>query len=474
MSANSATQQRPGTVSRRDFLGGAGSAAIATSFAATAARTLAAPARTARPNILLIITDQQHIDTIAAAGCAHTQTPAMDRLATRGTLFTQSYSANPLCSPARAAIFTGRTSCETGVYQNGLPIRSDIPNLGQWLAEQAGYETIYAGKWHVPRSFTNFIPGFAVINTGIGGQGNIGDTCTSQACETYLRNRSANAPFLLVASFLQPHDICEWLRLNSNHLDALPYPELRAQLPPLPGNFGFDPDEPATMTMRRLGNEACQNEWTEEQWRYYIWSYYRHVEMVDAEVGRVLQALDDSGCADNTVVVFTADHGEGTAHHQMTRKNQLYDEAVKVPFIISWPGRLPAGGTDRVHLITGMDIMPTLCDCVGIKPPPNMRGTSLRPLLEGRTVPGHAHVVAEVHTNTARMVRTAQHKYIKYVDDPVEQLFDLRNDPGELRNLARDSGHADALREHRKLLLDWETSLDVAPKVPHAEKWRQA
>jgi len=467
MSAKSATG-RPRTrgVSRREFL-------LTVPFAAGAVRTLAAPAARVRPNILLVITDQQHIDTIAAAGCAHLRTPAMDRLAARGTLFTQSYSANPLCSPARAAIFTGRTSCEAGVYKNGLPIRADIPNLGQWLADQAGYETVYSGKWHVPRSFTSFIPGFTVINTGIGGQGNIGDTCASLACEGYLRNRSRAKPFFMVASFLQPHDICEWLRLNSSHLDSLPYPGLRDQLPPLPANFGFDPDEPAAITMRRLGNEGARNEWTPEQWRYYIWSYYRHVEMVDAEVGRVLQALDDNGYADSTVVVFTADHGEGTAHHQMTRKNQLYDEAARVPFIISWPGRMPQGRTDDEHLITGMDIAPTLCDCAGVKPPPRMRGKSLRPLLEGRDKQWHSHIVAEVHVNTGRMVRTPRYKYIRYVDDPVEQLFDMAADPGELTNLVRDSRHGDALREHRKLLRQWERGLDVAPKTPNADKWRQ-
>ena len=101
-----------------------------------------------------------------------------------------------------------------------------------------------------------------------------------------------------------------------------------------------------------------------------------------------------------------------------------------------------------------------------------MRGKSLRPLLKGRVVQWHSHIVAEVHTNTARMVRTPRYKYIKYVDDPVEQLFDMAADRGELKNLARDGSHGDDLREHRKLLSQWERSLDVAPKTPHADKWR--
>ena len=214
-------------INRREFIKLGGSAlAVLSSSVSCKSVSAAKQSRKLKPkNILLIITDQQHIDTIAAGGCRHVRTPALDRLKTRGVSFTESYSTNPVCSPARSSIFTGRASSETGVHVNNLPIRSDIPNLGQWFSQETDYETVYAGKWHLPRSFTNDIPGFKVINTGIGGFGYLCDTVTSRACEGYLRNRSQSRPFLMVASFLQPHDICEWLRLNTKDPVQLRYKE---------------------------------------------------------------------------------------------------------------------------------------------------------------------------------------------------------------------------------------------------------
>lgn len=424
-------------------------------------------------NILLIFTDQQHLDTIAAGGCRYLRTPALDRLKTSGTSFTQSYSANPVCSPARSAVFTGRTSCETSVYTNGRSIRSGIPNLGQWFSQHTDYETVYAGKWHLPRTYTSSIPTFKVINTGIGGFGYLCDTVMSRACEGFLRNRSKSRPFLLVASFMQPHDICEWLRLNMNDPGGLRYPELAGKLPELPDNFEFDKNEPLSTKNRRLGNEPFKGNWSREHWRYYRWSYYRHIEHLDAEIGRILSALEDGGDINDTLIVLTSDHGEGMGHHQMVRKSSLYDEAARVPLLFSWPGQVAQNHTDTVHLASGLDIMPTLCDFAGIQSPANMRGVSLRTILEGAGGSGRPCVFTEGNSNTGRMLRTQDWKYIKYKDDPVEQLFDMKNDAGETENLALNSLHAAVLAEHRKLLEDHESRLDVPAEVPHAPFWRK-
>jgi choline-sulfatase len=446
----------------------------AVSLALTATATVgnaAASDANVRPNILVVITDQQHIDTIAAGGCDYILTPALDKLKNRGISFTQSYSPNPVCSPARSAIFTGRTTTETSVYVNGKSIRSDIPNLGQWFSEQTDYETLYAGKWHVPHSYQNTIEGFTVLHTGIGGQGNLGDTATSRACAAYLRNRATDRPFLMVASFMQPHDICEWLRLNTENPGQLRYPELVDQLPPLPDNFEFDTREPAYIKETRRTRGPAKGGWDDQQWRFYRWSYYRHVEMLDGEVGRVLQALEDTGQDRNTLILFTADHGEGLGHHQMVRKSSPYDEASKVPMLVSLPERILENRTDTTHLVSGLDVVPTLCDYAGIEPPPNMRGASIRPLLEGRATSWHDYIVTEMPGNRARLVRTERYKYVSYADDPVDQLYDMQNDPGETENLAADPRHAKIVAEHRELLRQWESRLDVTPDLPHADAW---
>ena len=133
------------------------------------------------PNILMILTDQQHIDTISALGNPWVQTPAIDRLVKTGVSFSQSYCTNPVCSPSRSSIFTGRTSCETGVYRNNIAIREGMPTLGHCL-RVAGYETVYAGKWHVPGAYVTDVPGFRVLSTGIGHQGTVSDPLCTDAC----------------------------------------------------------------------------------------------------------------------------------------------------------------------------------------------------------------------------------------------------------------------------------------------------
>jgi len=460
-------------MSRRQFvkLGGSAVAVLASGIGG---KTHAGRRSRPKPkNVVLIITDQQHIDTISAGGCAEVRTPAMDRLKRSGVSFEQSYTANPLCSPARSAVFTGRTSCECGVHVNGRSIRADIPNLGQWFSENTDYETFYAGKWHLPRSYSAKIPGFEVINTGIGGFGYLCDTMMSRACDGFLRNRSRSKPFLLVASYMQPHDICEWLRLNMENPGRLRYPELGDKLPALPENFNFDKIEPEDIRNRRLRNEPFRGnaKWDEEQWRYYRWSYFRNIEQLDAEIGRILQTLEDFGYRDDTLIVMTADHGEGMGHHQMVRKSSFYNEACRVPLLFSWPGHIPENKTEATHLASGLDMMPTICDYAGIRPPQKMRGASLRGVLEGARAIGRDLVVSEVSTNKGRMLRTGQYKYITYANDPAEQLFDMKKDPGETKNLAADSGHASVLGEHRKLLREHEGRLDVPQNVPNAEYW---
>ena len=447
-------------LSRREFLG----ASLAGGAALLAGRALfpsvQVPRKTGsdRPNILLIITDQQGLDTFSSLGCRHVHTTSLDRLKARAVSFAESYSANPLCSPARSSLFTGRTSSETGVIYNGLSIRSGIPNLGQWLS-QRGYETVYVGKWHLPNGYQAEIEGFTVYPAGLGLRGTLGDRSVSRAAEAFLRSRTSSQPFLLVVSLLQPHDICGWIRRHHKPLSRLPVTGIESDLPPLPKNLQARPPEPRSAKIERMPG------WNDLSWRYYLWSYYRMVEEADREVGRVLDALEETGHARDTLVIFTSDHGEGRGRHGTVLKNFLYEEAVKVPLVVAFPGRIQENVVVHERLVSGLDLVPTVCDFAGVPLPPRQRGRSLRPLLEGRQVTWREFLVSEVRNDTGRMVRAGRFKLIVYRNDPTVQLFDLAEDPWETRNLAGEPRYASELAELKRLLNQWEADLDLAPNA---------
>jgi len=452
-----------GATTRRDFLktGALGAGVAATGLASASAsemRRLTA----SRPNFLVIISDQLGLDALSAHGCTDVKTPHLDQLAARGVTFLESHSTDPVCSPARSSLFTGRMPTETGVITNGRPIHSSVPNMGQWLGE-AGYDAVYCGKWHLPGGYPTAIEGFTVLPAG-GGQGDLVDSTVSRSCEAYLKNRSRNQPFLLVASFMQPHDICYWAIKGKELVpEQLAFPQLAAQLPELPPNHTARPRAPKQLAARQYEG------FSDEQWRYYLYIYCRQVEMLDAEVGRLLDAIEDSGQADNTVVLFTADHGDGRGRHSHVSKWYPYEEAVKVPFIVSCPGRIAQGIQDAQHLVSGLDLMNTVCDYAGAPAPANGLGRSLRPLLEGRPAEWREFVVADVQV-VGRMLRTAQYKYVRYQGDPVEQLFDMEADPWETANLFDQARYAQVVGDHRKLLDEWEGQLVTVPPTEDFER----
>ena len=444
-------------VNRRTFLkaGGAGGLGLIL----TAQRSPAVVEKRT-PNLLFMHLDQHYWDAVSAFGCAHVSTPAIDRLASRGSSFSLSYSANPVCCPARACWYTGRASSENGVVMNDQwPIVPEMPDMGQWFSAR-GYDSVYAGKWHVTgRAFTN---SFRVLTPG-SGVGEVTDGVVSRAAEGFLRSRGANdKPFFLNVGFLQPHDCCYWV---FEHKDGIPLTRFGpppADLPPLPPNHGFDLNEPLPMRNLHDGKHP-RSRWSAEHWRWYLWNYYRMVEMADAEVGRVLDALDDTGLTNDTLVILTSDHGDGLGRHGLTSKMFLYDEAVRVPFIAACPGCVQAGVRDTRHLVSGLDVAPTLCDFAGVEGLPKARGLSLRPLLEGRSdAPWREFLVAET-LRTGRMIRTPEYKYIAYQNDPVTQLFDMRSDPGELKNLAPEAAKGDTVRDLAGRLVEWEKTLEILP-----------
>jgi arylsulfatase A-like enzyme len=229
----------------------------------------------------------------------------------------------------------------------------------------------------------------------------------------------------------------------------------------LPPNHRDRPLAPADLDRLRFKRFK-----TDDQWRWYLYNYYRLVEQLDTEVGRLLAALERSGEAENTVILFTSDHGDGRARHGHVQKGYPYDEAVRVPLMVSWQGHTKPAELDDKSLVSLLDILPTICDYAGIKPPPNARGASLRPLIEpaAGAVAWRDHVISQ-YRQSGRVVRTERFKFVRQIGDPVQQLFDMNNDPWETRNLYQEPSLRDVVAEHARLLDVHEAALDYAPNV---------
>jgi arylsulfatase A-like enzyme len=227
-----------------------------------------------RPNILFIHVDQMHFQAMSAYGNPYVKTPAMDRMAADGYSFMASYSAMPQCCPARASWYTGRMSSEHGVPTNGSPILPNIPDLGQWLRKHTDYECVYAGKWHV--TGRDVAKSFRYIYGS--GRGEYSDAAIARACMGFLENHKDDKPFFLNAGFMNPHDCCYTAGANGGQGKFHFAKEIEDQLPPLPKNF-------------IKTDNARVSHWSDRDWRYYIYIYYRWVEMVDAEIGRLYNAL---------------------------------------------------------------------------------------------------------------------------------------------------------------------------------------
>jgi arylsulfatase A-like enzyme len=423
-----------------------------------------------RPHIVYVFTDQQSASAMSAAGGQHLHTPAMDAIAARGVRFGCAYTSFPLCVPARTSMFTGRMPHEAGVLDNyprgntGVP----FPMLGRLMAD-AGYACHYVGKWHITpvAEGDTRSHGFERVVFG-GGYGGL-DSAKTDAALAFIR-RQHDEPFFLVVSYNNPHDCCELSRGDALRMGALPPPPGAGELPPLPANFAVPEGEPDCIRelQRRYPRYLVAADWDERRAREYLWGYYRLTEMVDAEVGRLLEGLEDAGLADDTIVVFSSDHGDGGAAHHWNQKWVLYDESVRVPLIFAGAGIGAQGRTERTPVSATLDLMPTILDLAGVAVPDGCRGRSLRPVLDGdesarprefvaaETALGNLDGGAAEEMVRGRMIRTERFKYSAFeAGSPREQLVDVQTDPGEMVNLAANPTHREVLARHRELLREW-------------------
>lgn len=416
-----------------------------------------------RPNVLIIMTDQQTAEAMSVAGNMDLKTPAMDFLAQHGTRFTEAYCSQPLCTPSRTSIFTGVMPSQSGFVGNYEEDESLWPDsllmMGK-IFKDAGYQTGYVGKWHLPLPATSIEKhGFDYIHNTW--SGDFLDAANPAYCARFMK-ANKDKPFLLVASFLNPHDICEWARNDYLKMDFIADPPAPEFCPQLPYNWKISANEPPIIREQQKVNPRTYPtiDWEEGQWRQYRWAYNRLIEKVDGYVQMVLDGLKKYGLEKNTLIIFTSDHGDGYAAHQWNQKQVLYQESAKVPFIISKIGTF-TGKTNDHLLCNGIDLMTTICSYAGIKGPSYLKGVDLKKVMEQPNIRLRDTLVIETDfsDNTVllgikgRAIITKRYKYIVYdKGDLKEQLFNLEKDPGETLNLIYDKKQAKILNEMRTYL----------------------
>lgn len=418
-----------------------------------------------RPNILLITTDQQSATMLGCAGNPDLQTPNMDALAADGVRFEKAYAAQPLCIPQRCSWYTGLMPHQHGITFNVTDKTVAAPSMMGQIFRDAGYATGYSGKWHVN------VPTDDKVRHGFEWIHNIrcngADVGIVPDFEAFL-SEHGDQPFLFSASFNNPHNICEAARGVPFADGDTGLPENLEQMPPLPDNFAIPEGEPSILRevqeMYREKNYPTQN-WDEWRWRLHRWFYCRITEILDRRIGELLEVLRESGHAEDTLIVFSSDHGDGNAHHHWNQKQVLYDEAARVPFIVSRPGS-GLRRVDEAQLVnTGIDLIPTLCGLAGIDCPDHLEGLDWSSsLAEGDLSPKRDHLVIETEFGTfgkpaghmGRAVRTPRYKYMVHsAGENREFLADMDADPGETINLASSPEHQAELERHRGLLRDY-------------------
>ncbi len=412
-----------------------------------------------RPNILIIMTDQQSADVMSyVMGNDYINTPNMDYLAENGVLFPNAYSPTPLCMPMRTSMITGQFPHYNNVLRNNKEFQID-PDRNVFMGKifkDAGYKTAYFGKWHVA---------FDVERREVHGFDSYqkeGELIEPNAAVDFLK-ADHEKPFLAVTSFLGPHEVCQWSRRQELPGDQLEEPTLD-ELPPLRANHLPPENETDIMTQMRTTFQQHRlfplADYNENDWRRLEWGYYRLVERVDASIGKLLDALRESGKEENTLIVFLSDHGDCSGSHSWNQKIVFYDESARVPFIITQVGKTKKMISDQLVNV-GLDVIPTICSFAGIEVPGELPGLSVKPVVDQeKTLLERDYVISENHLvhgepvqPYGRMVRSQRYKYCLYSEGMQrESLVDMVNDPGETVNQATNPELRDILSLHRTYL----------------------
>ena len=458
--------------------------------------------RSRRPSFLLIVTDQERADALGSYGSRICRTPNLDRLADEGVRFHNAVTPTALCSPSRASLLTGRYPHGHGVLNNvhepdaiRTELPHDVPTFAELLRD-AGYRTGFVGKWHVGRGgpaahgFQDLasVPKDVIVERSSAPSEEREPDVDDPIHAVYRRGtllvagidrrpvertptrEDANAAISLLERYAE-HDspFCLSVNFEGPHHPYLPprqYARLYdpATIPPWPS---FDDDASAKPpAQRRLIEQRGVEGWGWQEWAPAVARYFGFLTFIDAEIGRVLDAVDRLGLHDDTVIIHTTDHGDMTGAHggQFNKGPIMYDDIYRVPLIVRDP-RTGVMGVCRAP-VGNLAIMPTLLDLAGVERPPGLHVESLAPLLTDPDVATaqDAAAFAEYHGEewglySQRMIRTATAKYV-YSPHGADELYDLTSDPHELVNGIDDERHAPLLAKLRERLLRWMVATD--------------
>ena len=447
-----------------------------------------------KPNVLFIMTDQQSYNMMSCMGNKWLNTPSMDSIVAKGYRFEKTYCANPVCMPSRFSLLTGHYASEVGVKENTPAANLDKVNeitkndaLGN-LFRNAGYETLYSGKTHLYGSKDIAEYGFELT----GKDPYEGPAIYAEKVLAEFGDGKHTKPFFLFLSFMNPHDICYKAGMDKRFPENLSEAQIRETNRILAYKNSLSPEEYKRQIPPKVANTAPINgedpemvimsiqarDWDEDQWNLYNWMYHRLTESVDALIGRVLIALKKSGLEEDTIIVFTADHGDMHGAHNLILKNVMFEECQRVPFVIAGKGIKSDYADNSTLVCNGLDFLPTICDLAGIKGPRGLSGVSLKPYLMSKGAkPDRKFIITENYN--ANQIHDGRYKYTIYeLPGYPETLTDIVVNPGETINYADDPAYSQIKADLKKNLLDDLTKRGLTPlrqdrtikKIRKAEK----
>lgn len=451
---------------RRDFLKYVGASGCGPWPLARAAESQASRGGSARPNFLILMSDQHSPHVLGCYGDPVVRTPNLDALAERGVLFRNHYCSAPLCVPSRMAFLTGQQPSATRVWRNDDTLASDIPTFAHSLGA-SGYHTALIGRMHFngmdqwhgfgKRLVGSLLPQYSYLKfplspeltpgaqgrsrraVEIAGPGKTAyqayDEDVTESAIQYLRGRSDSqgSPFCAVVGFVLPHPpfVCS--------RDQWEYYRDRVTIPEVPPGY-FEHLHPAMQRWRQMhGVEDIKP----DEVRKARAGYYGLVSELDARIGRILGELSRHSFARNTIVIYTSDHGEMAGENGIWWKMNFYQGSVSVPLIVSWPGKWAPGRSDRVTSM--IDLAPSILNLAQAPALPEATGSSLEPLLGGGKVEWLDEAFSEYPPDLGvpaiRMIRSGRWKLVNF-DGQRPQLFDLETDPHEFHDLGEDAACA--------------------------------